>query len=60
MLQVPGHMYRERENNVTGDSHVSPTDSGIATLGNKGMSSRLGTESRPPLSLRYRHVDFNQ
>jgi hypothetical protein len=46
-------MYRDRENNVIGASHLSPTDSVMATLGNKGMMRRLGTESRPP-------VAFNQ
>jgi hypothetical protein len=60
MLQFPGHMYRDRDNNVIGASHFSPTDSVIATLGNKGMSRRLGTESRPPVALRYSHVAFNQ
>jgi hypothetical protein len=37
MLQFPGQMYRDRDNNVIGASHLSPTDSVIATLGNKGM-----------------------
>jgi hypothetical protein len=60
MLQFPGHMYRDRENNIIGASHLSPTDSVIATLGNKGMTRRLGTESRPPVYLRYSHVAFNQ
>jgi hypothetical protein len=60
MLQFPGHMYRDRDNNVIGASHLSPTDSVIATLGNKGMRRRLGTESRPPVALRYSHVAFNQ
>jgi hypothetical protein len=31
-------------------------DSVIATLGNKGMRRRLGTESRPPFAVRYSHV----
>jgi hypothetical protein len=60
MLQFPSHMYRDRDNNVIGASHLSPTDSVIATLGNNGTRRRLGTESRPPVSLRYIHVDFNQ
>jgi hypothetical protein len=60
MLQFPGHIYRDRENNVIGDSHLSPTVSVIATLGNKGMRRRMGTDSRPPVALRYSHVAFNQ
>jgi hypothetical protein len=60
MLQFPGHMYLGRDNNVIGASQLSPTDSVITTLGNKCMRSRLGTESRPPLFLRYSHVAFNQ
>jgi hypothetical protein len=48
MPQFPGHMYRDRDNNVFGASHLSPTDSDIATLGNKVMRRRLGTDSRPP------------
>jgi hypothetical protein len=59
MLQFPGHMYRDRDNNVIGASHLSPTDSVIATLSNKCMMRRLGTESRPPVALRYSHVAFN-
>jgi hypothetical protein len=53
-------MYRDRENNVIGASHLSPTDSVIATLGNKGMMRCMGTESRPPVAVRYSHVAFNQ
>jgi hypothetical protein len=60
MLQFPGHMYRDRDNNVIGASHLSPTDSVITTLSNKGMRRRLGTDSRPPVALRYSHVAFNQ
>jgi hypothetical protein len=60
MLQFPGHMYQDRDNNVIGASQLSPTYSAIATLGNKGMTRRLVTESRPPVALRYRHVAFNQ
>jgi hypothetical protein len=60
MLQFPGHMYRDRDNNVIGASHLSSTDSVISTLGNKGTRRRLGTESRPPVALRYSHVAFNQ
>jgi hypothetical protein len=48
MLQFLGHMYRDRDNNVIWDSHLSPTDSVLATLGNNGMRRRLDTESRPP------------
>jgi hypothetical protein len=50
MLQFPGHMYRDRDNNLIGASHLSPTDSVIATLSNNGMMRRLGTESRPPVA----------
>jgi hypothetical protein len=60
MLQFPGHMYQDRDNNVIGASHLSPTYSVIVTLGNKGMRRRLGIESKPPVSLRYSHVAFNQ
>jgi hypothetical protein len=60
MLQFPGHVYRDRENNVIGASHLSPMDSVIATLSNKGMRMCMGTESRPPVSLQYSHVAFNQ
>jgi hypothetical protein len=60
ILQFPGRVYRDRDNNVIGASHLSPTDSVIATLSNKGMSRRLGTESRPPAALCYSHVAFNQ
>jgi hypothetical protein len=60
MLQFPGCMYWDRDNNVIGASHLSPAYSVIATLGNKGMRMRLGTEIRPPVALRYSHVDFNQ
>jgi hypothetical protein len=60
MLQFPGHMYRDRDNNVIGASHLSPTDSVIDPLGNKCMRRRLDTESRPPVALRYSHVAFNQ
>jgi hypothetical protein len=60
MLRFPGHVYRDRDNNVIGASHLSPTDSVIATLDNRGTMRRLGTESRPPVALRYSHVAFNQ
>jgi hypothetical protein len=60
MFQFPGHINRDRDNNVIGASHLSPTDSVIATLGNKGMMRRLGTEIRPLVALRYSHVAFNQ
>jgi hypothetical protein len=60
MLQFPGYMYRDRDNNVIGASHLSPTDSAVATVGNKCTRRRMGTESRPPVSLRYSHVAFNQ
>jgi hypothetical protein len=60
ILQFPGHMYQDRDNNVIGASHLSPTDSVIATLGNKCMRRSLGTESIPPVALRYSHVAFNQ
>jgi hypothetical protein len=60
MLQFPGHMYRDRDNIVIGAYHLSPTDSVIATLGNKGMMRRLGTESRLQVALRYSHVAFNE
>jgi hypothetical protein len=53
-------MYRYRDNNVIGASHLSPTYSVIATLGNKGMRRRLGTEKRHAVALRYIHADFNQ
>jgi hypothetical protein len=53
-------MYRDRDNNVIGASHLSPKDSVIVTLVNKGMRRHLETESRPPVALRYSHVDFNQ
>jgi hypothetical protein len=53
-------MYRDRDNNVIGGPHLSLTDSVIATLGNTGMRRRLGTESRPPVAIRYSQVDFNQ
>jgi hypothetical protein len=49
MLQFLVHMYRDSDNNVIGASHLSPTYSVIATLGNKGIRRCLGTESRPPL-----------
>jgi hypothetical protein len=49
MLQFTGHVYRDRDKNVIGASHLSPTDSVIATIGNKGMMRRLGNEIRPPL-----------
>jgi hypothetical protein len=60
MLQFHGRMYRDRDNNVIGAYHLSPTDSVIATLGNKGIMMRLGTYIRPPVSLRYSHAAFNQ
>jgi hypothetical protein len=37
MLQFPTHMYRYRDSNVIGASHLSPTGSVIVTLGNRGM-----------------------
>jgi hypothetical protein len=49
MLQFPGHMYRDRDNNIIGASHLSSTDSVAAALGNKGTRRRLGPESRPQL-----------
>jgi hypothetical protein len=60
MLQFPGHIYRDRDNNVIGASHLSPTYSVIAILGNKGTMRRPGTESIPPIAIRYSHVAFNQ
>jgi hypothetical protein len=60
MLQLPGHMYRDMDRNVIGASHLSPTDSGIATLDNKDTRRRMGTESRPLVALRYSHVAFNR
>jgi hypothetical protein len=32
----------------------------IATLGSKGMMIPLGTETRPPVALRYNHIVFHQ
>jgi hypothetical protein len=60
ILQFPGHMYRDRDNNAIGASHLSPTYSVIVTLSNKGMRRRLGTESIPPVALQYINVAFNQ
>jgi hypothetical protein len=64
MLQFPGHIYRDRDNNVIGASHFSPTDKildiVISALGNKGMRRSLVTERRPPVALIYSHVAFNQ
>jgi hypothetical protein len=60
MLRFPGHMYRDRDNNFIGASHLSPTDSVIANLGNKCTRRRLATESRPPVALIYSHIAFNQ
>jgi hypothetical protein len=60
MIQFPGHMHRDRDNNVIGASHLSPTDSVIATLGNKGTRRRLSTDSRPPVAHKYINLDFNQ
>jgi hypothetical protein len=60
MLQFPSHMYRDRYNHVVGAPPLSPTDSDVATLGNKGMKRRLGTESILPVALRYSHMAFNQ
>jgi hypothetical protein len=60
MLQFPTHMFRDRDNNVIGASHLSPADSDIANLGNKCMISFVCTDSRPPVALRYSHVAFNQ
>jgi hypothetical protein len=51
MLQFPVNMYRDRENNVIGASHLSPTDSVIATLSNKGTRRRLIIEIRTPVAL---------
>jgi hypothetical protein len=42
MLQFPTHTYRDRDKNVIGAYYLSPTDSVIFTLGNKGMRRRLG------------------
>jgi hypothetical protein len=47
MLQLPGHMYQDRDNNIIGASHLSPTYTDIATLSNKCMMRRRGTDSRP-------------
>jgi hypothetical protein len=60
MIQFPTHMYQDRDNNVRGASHLSPTDIGIAALENKGMIRRLDTRSIPPVDTRSIHVDFNQ
>jgi hypothetical protein len=60
MLQLPDHMYCDRDNTFIGASLLSPADSVIATLGNKGTRRHLGTESRPPVALRYSHIAFNQ
>jgi hypothetical protein len=53
-------MYRDKDNNVIGVSHLPPTDSVIATLGNEGMGRRLGTETSPPVALRHSHIAFRQ
>jgi hypothetical protein len=50
----------DRDNNVIGASHLSPMDSVIATIGNKGTMRRLGTESRPSVALQHGRVAFNQ
>jgi hypothetical protein len=60
ILQLPSYMYRDRDNNVVGASHLSPTYSAIASVVNKGMRRLLGTEIRPPVALRYSHVALNQ
>jgi hypothetical protein len=59
MLQFRTHMYRDRDNNVSGASHLSPDDSVISTLGKKGMIRRLGTDISPPVALRSSPVAFN-
>jgi hypothetical protein len=60
MLQFPTHMYWNRDSNVIGASHLSPTDSVISILSNTCMIMRLGTDIRPPVAFRYSHVAFNQ
>jgi hypothetical protein len=60
MLQFPVHIYRDRENNKIRASHLSPTDSVIATLVNKRMIRCLGSASRHPVALRYSQLAFNQ
>jgi hypothetical protein len=49
MLQFPCHTYRDRDNNVIGASHLSPTDSVIVTLGKQGMRRRLVLRADPQL-----------
>jgi hypothetical protein len=53
-------MRRDKDNNVIGASHLSPTDSVIDTLKNKGTMRRLGTEIRPPVALRHSHIASHQ
>jgi phosphomannomutase len=47
MLQFTTNMYRDKDKNVIGASHLPPTYIVIATLGNKGMRRCIGTETRP-------------
>jgi len=60
LLSNPDAVYRDGDGRIRGTSHLSPTDSILATFTNRGMRRRLGTQSKPSIALQHRHIAFNQ
>ena len=56
----PHNTYKDRDNRLLSATLVSPSDNILSRLSASGISSRLGTESRPSQALTYAHIVWNQ
>ena len=56
----PHNTYRDNDNRILSAPSVSPSDNILSRLSASGISSRLGTQSRPSQALTYIHIVWNQ
>ena len=59
-LCFPHNSYKDSDNRVLSAPSVSPSDNILSRLSASGISSRLGTESRPSQALTFAHLCWNQ
>lgn len=56
----PQNCYKDDANRLLSSNFVSPSDNILCRFTAGGISSRLGTESRPSQALVHRHIQWNQ
>ena len=56
----PHNTYKDGDNKILSAPSVCPSDNILSRLSASGISSRLGTESRPSQALTYAHITWNQ